>query len=47
MILNNYRSGLFVPNLNDDWRERMSEYLEYIHEKRDMFKKYYIEKTRQ
>ena len=47
MILNNYRSGLFVPNLNDDCRERMSEYLEYIHEKRDMFKKYYIEKTRQ
>ena len=45
MILNNYRSGLFVPNLNDDWRERMSKYLEYIHEKRDMFKKYYIENT--
>ena len=43
MILNNYRGGLFVPNLNNDWRVRIDKYLEHIHEKRDTFKKYYIE----
>ena len=42
-LLNNYRSGLFHPLLDKNWKEKISKYLEFIHEMRMSVKHYYMD----
>lgn len=39
---NDYRSGLFFPEIELDWKEKVDKYLEYISNKRDKFKNVYF-----
>ena len=41
-ILNNYRSGIIHPVLDKNWKEKISSYLKYIHDKRMIVKDYFI-----
>lgn len=41
-ILNNYRSGVIHPILDENWKEKITLYLEYLHTKRSMVKNFFI-----
>ena len=41
-----YKSGIINPVLNKDWKSSIDNYLEYIHEVRDMYKDFYIEELK-
>lgn len=42
-MFNDYRSGLVNPKYQDDWEERISKYLKYIHEKRKDYRYKYVQ----
>jgi hypothetical protein len=39
---NDYRSGMFFPEIDDDWKMKVTRYLEYINDKREKFKYVYF-----
>lgn len=41
-MLNSYRSGLVHPTYQPDWKERISNYLDYIHDKRSNYRTRYL-----
>ena len=41
-MLNSYRSGLVHPTYQPDWKERISKYLGYIHDKRSNYRTRYL-----
>lgn len=41
-LFNDYRSGIIHPLYQSDWKERVSKYLEYIHEKRRWYRFKYV-----
>ena len=41
-MFNDYRSGLVNPKYQMDWKQRISDYLEYIHEKRQSYRYKYL-----
>jgi len=43
-IFNNYRSGIFHPILDKNWKEKMTKYLEWIHKRRAMMKNSYFDR---
>lgn len=40
--LNSYKCGVFNPEVDDKWRERVDDYLDYIMSTRDKYKNKYI-----
>lgn len=41
-MFNDYRSGLVHPTYQPDWKERISQYLDYIHKKRSNYRTRYL-----
>ena len=41
--LSSYKSGIICPQLEEDWREKLDNYLEYMYEKRETYKNWFIE----
>lgn len=39
---NDYRSGMFFPEIEKDWKDKLGKYLEYINNKREKFKNVYF-----
>tara|TARA_B100000131_G_C18123571_1_gene613805 strand:- start:3861 stop:4817 length:957 start_codon:yes stop_codon:yes gene_type:complete len=39
----NYKSGIIQPAVDENWREKVDKYLEYIHNERAKYKDWYIE----
>lgn len=39
---NDYRSGMFFPEIETDWRDKLGKYLSYINEKRERFRHIYF-----
>ena len=41
--LSSYKSGIFCPQIEDNWKEKMDKYLEYMTAKRETYKDWFIE----
>lgn len=41
--LSSYKSGIICPQLDENWQEKLDKYLEYIFEKRAMYKDWFID----
>lgn len=41
--LSSYKSGIICPQLEENWREKMDKYFEYLFAKRDLYKNWYID----
>ena len=41
--LSSYKSGIICPQLEDNWKEKLDNYLEYIYEKREKYKDWFID----
>lgn len=39
----NYKSGIFNPEIDRDWEKKLKDYLEYIANKRDTYRTWYID----
>lgn len=39
---NDHRSGMFFPDIETDWRDKLERYLDYINERRERFKYIYF-----
>ena len=37
-----YKSGIINPEVDDNWKEKVDKYIEYISDKRDKYKDWYI-----
>ena len=44
--LSSYKSGIICPQIEEDWREKLDSYLEYMYEKRETYKNWFIEEKK-
>lgn len=41
-IFDSYKSGLIIPQIQTDWKQRISDYVSYIHYERDRIRFHYV-----